>query len=462
MSFWIPRLKKDDPPIYRAIARSIRQAVEVGELKSGDKLLPHRQMADKLGVTIGTVARAYSLAASWGFVTSTVGRGTVVRTPLDVTKNIPLDLSDKYINFGILQPASVTDPELRNIAYQESLKTVGANWRNNAFVGFAPEFGFPHHREAGAKWLSRRGLNVSPDEVLLTLGTQEAFHLLLSLYAHSGDNILVEQYTNYALKNLSNYLGLNLVSVAIDDEGVIPESLDEVAKGTESQILFLTPTYNSPTTATMSSERRMRIVEVARQHNLFIIENDPYSEVIANAPRPIAFYAPERTAYITVLSYLGPAEIRVGYLKVPQKNIPELQTAKRALSISGPLVTSEIATHWINTGILEQLVNWQVGEASARAQLALQILNGFDFRYAANGQFIWLLLPEPWRATDFVEVAKDRNVMVIESDRFAIGRDPAMHAVRISLASARSKELMEEGLHIIANLLRNPAKKSPL
>ncbi len=89
----------------------------------------------------------------------------------------------------------------------------------------------------------------------------------------------------------------------------------------------------------MSSERRQEIVDIARRNNLFIIENDPYSEFIENAPLPIVFHAPERTAYVTTLSLLEPPEIRTGYLKIPIKHLPGLQAAKRAISIAGPLIT---------------------------------------------------------------------------------------------------------------------------
>jgi len=462
MSIWIPNINKESLPIYRTLAKTIQKAVEDGELLPGDKLLPHRQMAEKIGMNIGTVARGYNLASSWGFLTSKVGRGTIVRDPMNVTQNIPLHVNDTYLNLGILQPAPVTEPDLKNRAYEETLKIVGENWKKQAFFGYPPEFGYRHHREAGATWLSRRGLQVSPDEVLLTLGTQEAFQLLLSAYTRAGDTILVENYTNFALKNLGNFLGLKMVGVEIDDQGIVPDHLDEMAKRTKAQILFLTPTYNSPTTGTLSSNRRKKIVEIACRRNLFIIENDPYAEFIDNVPRPIAYHAPERTAYITTLSFLGPPEIRIGYLKIPSKNLPELQAAKRAMSISSPLITAEIATHWINTGILEDLVRWQLGEISARAKTALQILKGCDYHYSLNGQFLWLYLPEPWRATDFANTAKDRKVIVIEADRFVISRDPALHAVRISLTSPRSKDLTEKGLRTIVDLINNPAKISPL
>jgi len=462
MSFWTPDLQKSDSPLYRAIAKSIQHAIEKGVLKPGDRLLPHRQMSEKLGVTIGTVARGYNLASSWGIISSKVGRGTIVRQHQDADKNIPLHLNGSYVNLGVLQPAPITDLELKNVAYEETLKIVGRNWKNQALVGYPPEFGHAHHREAGAIWLSRRGLRVTSDEVLLTLGTQEAFHLLLSVYANRGDTILVEGLTTFALKNLGNFLGLKMVGISVDEQGVVPEALDRAAVGTKAQILFLTPTCNSPTTATMSSERRQEIVEIARRNNLFVIENDPYAEFIDNAPLPIAFHAPERTAYVTTLSLLGPPEIRIGYLKVPIKNLAELQVAKRALSIAGPLITAEIAYHWIKTGILERILRWQLDEIKIRARLAMNIFKGYDYFHSLHGQFLWLHLPEPWRATDFAHGAKDRDVVIIAADRFVISRAPAPHAVRISLTSARTRDLLEKGLNIIVDLMKNPAKTSPL
>lgn len=462
MSSWIPNIEQKNIPKYKSIAKAIQKAVESGRLKPGDRLLPHRRMSKKLGITMETVARAYRLAASWGYVISSVGKGTIISNPHQVTENIPINLNDNYYNFGVLQPATITDPELKTVAYESTMEIVGSNWKNQVFIGYPPEFGYKHQREAGAAWLSRFGLNVSPSEVLLTLGSQEAFHLILSVYAGVGDTILVEEYTNFAFKNLCIFLGLKIAGVAMDDEGITPEALDEAAKRTKAKLLFLTPTYNSPTTGSMGPERRDKIIETAERHNLFIIENDPYSGLMKQTAPPLAFYAPERTAYVTTLSFLGPPEIRIGYLKVPFKNIPELQIAKRVLSISSPLITSEIATHWINSGILEQLIKWQITEVNARAQIAMKYFRECDYRYAPNGQFLWMHLPEPWRSADFAVAAKDRNIMVVEADRFAVMRDRLIHAVRISLTPPRTRELMETGLQHIVALMKNIGKTNPL
>ena len=88
MSIWKPNLNNYKAPLYKAIAESIRDAIENGELKPGDKLPTHRLMADELKVTIGTVARGYNLASSWGFVSGEVGRGTTFSISLPVERHI--------------------------------------------------------------------------------------------------------------------------------------------------------------------------------------------------------------------------------------------------------------------------------------------------------------------------------------------------------------------------------------
>ena len=98
MSLWIPDIQKSDSTLYRAIAKSIQHAIKTGALKPGDRLLPHRQMSEKLNVTVGTVARGYNLASSWGIISSKVGRGTIVGQYQDADKNIPLQLNGSQIN----------------------------------------------------------------------------------------------------------------------------------------------------------------------------------------------------------------------------------------------------------------------------------------------------------------------------------------------------------------------------
>ena len=462
MSNWNIDINDLTPPLYQSIAEAIRRSIENSDLKPGDRLPPHRTMADQLGVTVGTVARGYNLAASWGLLSGEVGRGTIVCPPELEHAYIPLHLGSSYFDLGIPKPTPPADPLLRKLAFEDTLKSVGQRWKNRSFGGFPPELGLSQYRQAGADWLAGRGIPATESEVVITAGGHEALHLLLSTLTSPGDSILVEEFTHISLKYLGNILKLKMIGVAMDDQGITPAALQAAAQKSPAQVLFVTPTLNSPTTAVMGRQRRQAIMDIARRNNLFVIENGIYADFMADAPPPIATYAPEQTAYVASLSYCGSPEIRVGYLKALKKIIPQLQAAKRALAISCSMISAEIATHWINSGILAQLLEWQVEEIRFRAALAARILDGLDFRYAADGLFLWLYLPAPWRATDFATAARDRNVMVMESERFVIGRGAAPHAIRIALTSAQNRDLLTEGLKVIVDLVNSPAKFNPL
>ena len=149
-----------------------------------------------------------------------------------------------------------------------------------------------------------------------------------------------------------------------------------------------------------------------------------------------------------------------GTAQLLKNKITELQPVKRAFSISGSLITAEIATHWINSGILERLTRWQTNEIKARSGSIHEILKGYKYQYSPYGLFLWLQLPEPIRAVDIVLAAKDRNVIVLEAERFMIGRGAAPHSIRISITSAQSKELFEEGLKILSDLMNKSKRLS--
>ena len=461
MSIWDSNIKSLNIPLYQAIAETIRKGIQNGDLKPGDHLPPHRILADQIGVTIGTVARGYNLAASWGLVSGEVGRGTLVSSPESDYGHVPLNLNGSYFDLGIIKPTSTTDAALRKLAYEDTLKKIGVRWKNKAFTGFPPEFGLSQYRDAGASWIASLGIETKMDEVLLTAGAQEAFHLLLASLTDPGDPIFVEELTHISFKELARILNLKMIGIPMDDQGIIPDSLQAATKKSKARVLFITPTYHSPTTAIMSQHRREQIIDIAIKNNLFIIENGIFSNFALNPPSPVAALCPEQTAYVASLSFCASPELRVGYLKTQLKNIPKLQATKRALAVSGSIIPAEIATHWIQSGILDELIQWQIREIRSRFEMAAGILKGLDYHYSPDGLFIWLNLPEPWRATDFAKAAKDRNAIVMESERFVIGRGAAPHAIRISLTSAQTRDLLVEGLKIIVDLVNSPSKFNP-
>ncbi len=120
--------------------------------------------------------------------------------------------------------------------------------------------------------------------------------------ARPGDPILVEALTYAGVCHVAERLGLRLHGLAIDDEGLLPEALDEAARTGQARLLFVNPTVHNPTTATMSLARREAIAGIARRHDLIVIEDDVYGQLPEDRPPPIAVLAPERTIHISSAS----------------------------------------------------------------------------------------------------------------------------------------------------------------
>ena len=117
-------------------------------------------------------------------------------------------------------------------------------------------------------------------------------------------------------------------------------------------------------------------------------------------------------------------------------------------------MTVELASRWIEQGTAERLLQWQRQELSKRQRLAASMLEGIEFQAHPEGPFLWLALPEVWRAESFIAEAKARNLAITGAEPFLVGHQAAPHYVRVSVASAVSVEQLKQGLEILLALLR--------
>src|SRR6476646_7760316 len=199
MTIWQPDLQNLKGPDYQRLADAIRRDIEAGRLQPGDRLPPQRDLADTLAMTLGTVTRAYQTAARRGLVAGEVGRGTYVLVPP-----------------GAEDGDGVLDLSLNAIPPHAYLSELAARLD-------PPRGGHEDHREAGAEWIARRSVHVSPSQVLITVGAQHGLLIALSAATSPGDAILVEELTYTGVITAARMLGLKPVPVAIDAEGLRPD-----------------------------------------------------------------------------------------------------------------------------------------------------------------------------------------------------------------------------------------------
>jgi DNA-binding transcriptional MocR family regulator len=460
MTNWTPAIADRPGPRYRAIADALAEAVADGGLCTGDRLPTHRDLAVKLGVTVGTVTRAYAEAEKRGLIGGEVGRGTFVLgrkpppPPRDSLSWPPAATENPAaVNMMVVKPPQ----RIATAALAETLRDIAADGDALELLGYTPHAGLTRHRAAGADWMNRRHntLSLQAENVLLAVGAQNAIAIAMAALARPGDVVLTEKLTNYGVKVLAATLGLHLEGVALDEHGLLPDAFDSACRRLGPKLLYTVPSLQNPTGSVMPEERRREIAAVARRYDVVILEDDVFSFLL-DGVRPIQAVAPDITVFLTSLSKSVAAGLRVGYLAAPPAMTPRLETAARALLYNAPALTAEVAARWINSGQADKFADHQKEEDAARQKLARAILPPACLHGHPAGEHLWLTLPEPWRGGDFVAETRRRGALVTGADTFVVGRASAPHAVRISLCMPENREDLVRGLRVLADVLNDP------
>jgi DNA-binding transcriptional MocR family regulator len=266
--------------------------------------------------------------------------------------------------------------------------------------------------------------------------------------------LLAESLTYAGVKAVAGFLHLRLRGLAIDEQGLRPDALEQACREGEAKALYLIPTHHNPTTAVLPEERRREIVAIARAHGLAIVEDDVHGLLPEERPRPIAALAPERTYYLTSTSKTLAPGLRIAYVASPPAMVPRLEASLRATTWAVAPLTAAVASAWIRDGTADALLRSRREEARARQAIARERLAGADVETKPEAYYLWLRLPEPWRRDAFAAEARSRGVVVTPADVFAVGRDPAPHAVRLCVGAARDRDELARGLDVVAGLLR--------
>ncbi|MCP4008833.1 MAG: PLP-dependent aminotransferase family protein [Proteobacteria bacterium] len=453
MTMWLPDLDGKSGPKYQSIALAIGESIASGSLKERDRLPPQRELAYQLGVSLNTVSRAYCEATNRGFLCGEVGRGTYVRVhghlPSSNTGNGMMRTIDGPVDFTLNLPAHGNGA----IALAETLETLKHSNALSSYLDYQTGNDLKRHTRAAASWISRLGFEASGDDIILTNGAQHAIMVALLAITRPGDVLLVEPMTYAPVKSIALHLGLILFAVEMDEGGLSPQALDAACSSTAAAVLYCLPTLHTPTTITMSSERRREIAEIARKHQLTIIEDDVFGFLQSHRPPPLAGFAPDLTILISSVSKCLAPGLRIGYIHAPKRLQRALRAAVNLSCWMPPPLMAEIASMWIEEGTADNLNEFQRIVARTRQKQAQQILDGHEVLSDPEGFHLWLLLPTHWRADTFRAAAEKSGVKVLTGETFAVEQNTAPQAVRLCLSHEISDERVNKGLGILAGLL---------
>jgi DNA-binding transcriptional MocR family regulator len=445
MTNWVPQIDSRSGPIYEAIADDLAEAVADGRLRAGGRLPTHRDLAHRLGVTIGTVTRAYAEAERRGIVEATVGRGTFVKAPLASagdTREAASAIVDLRSNYPALAPSAA--------ALTEAFSALSKDPSIVNLLRYQEHAGLLRHRTAGAQLISQPGFAVPPERVLVTAGGQHATLTALLTLTQPGDLVLTEELTYHGFKALAQRLKLRLHGIALDGQGLIPEAFEIACRTLAPRALYCTPSLQNPTAVIMSEERRAKIAAIAAKFSVAIIEDDIFGFLVPEQ-RPMSAYAEGKCCYISSVSKSLAPGLRIGFLAVPQGETPRYAEAIRMTTWMAPPLIAEIVCRWIEDGTAERLMDAQRAENAARIRLASEHLHRFVTPTHPSASHLWMKLPAPWRADRFQQEALTAGVALTTGEAFAVGVQPP-EAVRVCVGAAATREVLDNALSTIARL----------
>ena len=458
-TIWTPDLSQFPGPKYLGLSRALREAIRLGDLAQGMQLPTVRDLAWAVGVTPGTVSRAYQLATQEGLLAATVGRGTfVASTAPRLGPTQPLYVEREPVSDqGLVDMRSPQLPDVGQVPiFTEAMIRVAGNVSAD-WLDYTSQKSELPLRTAICDWLQDRDLGpVSADDIALTHGGQNAISLILQCCLR-GDRpvVLTEDLCYPGFFRAARLSRADVVGVEMDAEGMRPDALEAACRRYGPQIICLTAEAQNPTAARMGLARRMEIVKIARKYDVQIIEDDCYS-VTGSTIRTLRALAPERTWYVGGFSKSVSAALRFGYAVCPSDMGDAGRLTAQHSFFALSRVVGSLCLDLFTSGQAAQIRDRVMAEYSDRLQIVVNRLGAFDLSWQAGLPFVWLRLPLGWRASTFATAAEEAGVLMRQADQYAMVHGRAPNAVRLAVACALPRGELQRGVDILAGLLARP------
>lgn len=444
---WDFKFDRSGVPLYLQIANALEQDILSGEILPGHRLMSHRELAQITGVTVSTATRAYAEAENRGLIKTEAGKGTFVT---DASPSVMPDTgTGAAIEMGVSMPLFLDEPSIRPV-----LLKVAQDENVDALVKcFAPT-GFARHREIAAAWLSRSGVNVTADSLLMAAGHPHGLFSIFYSVFERADKIAVCQLTNPILIALAARAGFDLMGVEMDEDGMLPEKLEALCRAENIKGIYIAPGVNNMSTKPMLPGRGEALAEVIKRHNLILIEDGSYAAPEIGRRAPMAALLPENSICLLSFSSVLFSALRVAFIHTPPRFCERLtRTIVANMWTVAPLCVA-LACECIENGMADRAVKQKRKEVARRVGVLREMLSDFDVSCSEDAIFAWLHLPESWTSQDFEFLAKKSGVNVFAADRLAVAGTPPLNYIRLSITGPPDMATFKKGLEILAGLLK--------
>lgn len=475
-------VRDSDVALYQQIVEHFKRQIRSRQLPAGTRLPTIRHLAAGLGVTRVTVQSAYDELQAQGWIEATVGRGTFVcaEPPLlpamsSMTPGFGQQLTPDAVINDLLQihqlqaephmaghslALASPDPRLFPMeSFGESWAAVQRDAR--ALLCYGSPQGDPQLRVVMAELLEKRGVQVAPDQLIITNGLTQGLTLVAQALAQPGDRVLVEQPTYLGFLNLLKAQRLEPLGVPLDAEGPQMAVLEQMAVQYRPRFFYTIPSYQNPTGLCVSAERRAALLAWAERHNIVLVEDDIYARLSYYNEPPAAIKANDQAGlviYLTSESKVLFPGLRIGAIVAPRPLHERILAVRRATDLCGAQLTQRVFAHFVqqkglHTHLRRVLPLYRRRRDSMITALRRAMPPGVTWTEPAGGYCIWLSLPPLHTLRDLPQAALHQGVAIAAGDVFLTQPGPQQY-IRLAF-SYEDEETIRHCVEILGRLIRD-------
>jgi GntR family transcriptional regulator/MocR family aminotransferase len=475
-------LSKDTKvPLHARLEASLIYAIQQGRILTGTALPSSRELSASMGISRPTVVRAYEELVRTGYLETRPGGKTYVARqwagaesrdnfanilPIGPSVHRLGAIGQRLGALDLLRGAAADQPQLNFGAppqwalplhgWKQILKRNCANLDPAQFELAPHPFGHTALREVTADYLKRRqSVDCRMEQVIMFASSQSPLFFVSELFIEPGDNVILENPGSISARNTFQACGARLLAAPVDEEGISIEAVEQFAKE-RIKLIYITPKFHDPTGVCMSTERRSKLIEIAQQHDILIVEDAWDSDFCYISPNPPALQSssPQNIFYIhSFWKTLYPLST-AACLVVPNQFIKVFETAKSLIDGINPVLEHYTLAEFIGAGHLERhlkSVTRQLREQRQNLIEDLIIAFGSAVSLPKQSAAFWLSvkLDREVPAAGLVDLARAQGVTMISTQAFYIdaASAPAQEFLIPFLEQGKRIDFAKSGQH---------------
>lgn len=443
----------------------------------GSSLPSERSLAAEWDVSRNTIVRAFSELEDEGLVFSKIGSGRFVQPLPPVDALTPFCWKDQLRQEPFAKTSHLTEwsrlygkESMINFAFGEGGKhtLLASDFVQHASVQSILNQAQPHylmpiegHVEL-REWiiaLMKMEHVTSPDQVLVTSGSQEALYLTASILAKSGDAVAVEMPTYFGALHVFQTLGLRIIPIPMDGDGMRVDVLEGVLARFRPRFLYTVPTYHNPTGTTLSLERRKQLLQLSERYNLPIVEDDAYRYLqFAEEPPPSLKSLDQNgnVIYINTFSKTLSPALRLGWITASTPFLQQVARRKELMATTNTFAQMMLLVYLQNGDWNSHLANSR-DHYRRQAEVMGQHLqrltsHGISYSEPQGGFYYWVALPEHMQPYEILQASIAQGVLFATGDMF-LSRETEQPYIRLCY-SHEPTERIEQGMHRFESILK--------